>query len=103
MRIEAKILVTKILSIPITIKKEELGLSKKQFIQNRANARKKAREKKWEDMKATMDKLRESVLLMKNLINEAEDAEEEEDNKPWKVGRCLPVKLPASKIRCNPF
>jgi hypothetical protein len=54
MKIEAKSFVTNLLAVPITIKKEELGLSKQQFIQNRAIARKKAyedaREKKWEDM-----------------------------------------------------
>ena len=90
MKIEAKSFVTNLLAVPITIKKEELGLSKQQFIQNRAIARKKAyedaREKKWEDMKATMDRVSERVLLMKKLIKEekaktaAED--EEQDNKP---------------------
>ena len=64
-RIEAHYIVTKCLTIPITIKKEELGLSKKQFIENRRIARKKAseqaREKKWEDMKATMDRVRKGM------------------------------------------
>ena len=46
----------------MTIKKEELGLSKKQFIKNRKIVREKANEKKWEDMKATMDRVREHVL-----------------------------------------
>lgn len=63
---EAQSFVTKCLAIPITIKKEELGLSRKQFIKNRKIARKKecekAHEKKWEDMKATMNKIRECVL-----------------------------------------
>ena len=61
-RMEAHSIVTKCLTIPITIKKEELGLSKKQFIQNRKIAREKEREnaneKKWEDMKATMARVR---------------------------------------------
>ena len=65
-RMEAQNIVTKCLTIPITIKKEELGLSKKHFIENRKIARKKAREKanekKWEDMKATMARVREHVL-----------------------------------------
>ena len=64
-RMEAQYIVTKCLTIPITIKKEELGLSKKQFIENRKIARKKEREKekekKWEDMKATMARVRRSL------------------------------------------
>ena len=63
---EAQLFVTKCLAIPITIKKEELGLSRKQFMKNRKIARErereKAHEKKWEDMKATMDRIRECVL-----------------------------------------
>jgi hypothetical protein len=54
---EAKSFVTKCLAIQITIKKEEIGLSRQQFIENRKVARKKAREKKWEDAKATMARL----------------------------------------------
>jgi len=64
MRMEAKSFVTKCL--PITIKKEEIGLSRQQFIENRKITRKKAREKahekKWEDLKATMARLHEDVL-----------------------------------------
>ena len=54
-RMEAQYIVTKCLTIPI--KKEELGLSKKQFIENRRIAR----EKKWEDMKETMARVRRSL------------------------------------------
>jgi len=61
MRIEAQYIVTKLLATRITIKKEELGLSKKQFIKNRKIAREKEREKanekKWEDLKEAMDRV----------------------------------------------
>jgi hypothetical protein len=95
MRIEAKTFVTNLLAVRITIKKEEIGLSKEQFIQKRKiereKARENAREKKWEDMKETIDRVYEQVLLMKKNMNEAERVteaaeEEEEDNKHWKVG-----------------
>jgi len=66
MRMEAKSFVTKCLAIPITIKKEEIGLSRQQFIKNRKIAREKEREKahekKWEDAKSTMARLSEDVL-----------------------------------------
>lgn len=65
MRIEAQSIVTKLLSTRITIKKEELGLSKKQFIKNRKIARKKEREKanekKWEDLKEAMARVGRSL------------------------------------------
>ena len=60
-RIEAQYIVTQCLTIPITIKKEELGLSKKQFIQNRKIAREKEREKKWEDLKEAMARLHQAL------------------------------------------
>jgi hypothetical protein len=65
MRIEAQSIVTKLLATRITIKKEELGLSRKQFIKNRASAREKEREKanekKWEDLKEAMDRVGRSL------------------------------------------
>lgn len=64
-RIEAQYIVTKCLTIPITIKKEELGLSKKQFIENRKIAREKEREKanekKWEDLKDAIARLQQAL------------------------------------------
>jgi hypothetical protein len=87
MRIEAQSIVTKLLATRITIKKEELGLSKKQFIKNRASARKKnrekANEKKWEDMKATMDRIHEDVLRSRT------------------CGSAPPLKLEASPVNEN--
>jgi hypothetical protein len=61
MRIEAQSIVTNLLATRITIKKEELGLSKKQFIKNRKIAREKANEKKWEDLKKAMDRVGRSL------------------------------------------
>jgi len=64
-RIEAQYIVTNCLTIPITIKKEELGLSKKQFIKNRASAREKEREKanekKWEDLKEAIARVGQTL------------------------------------------
>ena len=64
-RIEAQYIVTQCLTIAITIKKEELGLSKKQFIKNRKIAREKEREKerekKWEDLKEAIARVGQAL------------------------------------------
>jgi len=84
--INAKDLVEKLLSAKIIIKKSELGLSKEQFIENRKIAREKEYEKAHKkmlvDMEAAMNRISERFLMMKNIKKT-----EEEEEKPWKVGR----------------
>ena len=79
----AKDLVEKLQKVKITIKSEELGLSKQQLIEKRKIEREKehekAHKKMWENAEAAMYRINERVLQMKKLINEEKDEGEDKD------------------------